>query len=650
MTGSPDMTSQFKPLVLSLLLGVSAPALACSGNVLLGNVDSTVADRDVAGSCINDLIKDEPNVWGHHEQFVHHVEKVTERLKENKQISERERDLILSAAKRSDVGETLEVQILTFGDFHGSLQPTGTRVIGGKTFYRGGSEYLPAVLAQKRAENPNTVLVSAGDLIGASPLLSALFHDEPTIEAMNMIGLMINAVGNHEFDEGKNELLRMQYGNQKGGDGCHPVDGCQDGDAFGGARFKFLAANVVEEASGKTLFPAYKIENFKGNKVAFIGMTLKTTPNIVTPSGVAGLSFKDEADTVNALIPVLKQQGVQSIVVVVHEGGFVSGSYNACNGVSGPIVDIVSRLDDEVDAVITGHTHYSYICNLPNAAGREVLVTAGSPYGRFLTDISLSIDTRRKDVIQAAAANTELLYEKDVAAKDAAVSGLIQKYVDLSAPLANRVVGFNTADLSTLANAAGESLMGDIIADAQLHATREPGYGEAQVAFMNAGGVRAPIAYTQSGSEGDGNITYSEIFTVQPFGNSLVTLSLSGAQIETLLEQQFMGCTNNQPYNRILQVSNGFSYTWNAAGPACDKVDPASIRINGVAVDPAASYRVTVNSFMADGGDLFKVLPEGTNRLGGALDLDALEAWFQHYGVINPGTYPAAQARIQRLN
>ena len=645
------MARRLKPLAAALLTAVSSQlfAAACSGTIHMGEADSGITDRAVGASCLSTLIDATPNTWGSHGDFVRHVAELTRDRAVLATLDRRERARLISTAARADIGRTLEVNIVTTGDFHGNLRPTGTRSVGGATFDRGGAEYLSAVLKDKLTR-PNSTFVSAGDLIGASPLLSALFHDEPTIEAMNEMGLVLNAVGNHEFDEGRDELLRMQVGNQAGGDGCHPVDGCQDGSPFGGADFQFLAANVVDEASGDTLFPAYRVLDFKGNKVAFIGMTLKGTPSIVTPSGVAGLSFKDEADTVNALVPELKGQGVRSIVVVVHEGGFASGGANACDGVSGPILDIVARLDDAVDAVITGHTHQAYICQLPNAAGRDILVTAGSPYGRFLTDITLTVDTASRDVIASRAENTELLFEQNVAAKDPAITALINKYDALAAPLENRVIGHNAATLSRSNNAAGESLLGDVIADAQLHATEAAGFGEAVVAFMNPGGIRADITYAQIGTEGDGNITYGEGFTVQPFGNSLVTLTLTGAQIETLLEQQFMGCANNQPYDRVLQVSNGFSYTWNASGPACDKVDPASITIDGVPVNPTASYRVTVNSFLADGGDNFAVLAEGTDRLGGALDVDAQEAWFDAYGLIDPATYPNARSRIGRVN
>jgi len=641
------MTHALKPLALASLLALSAPAFAlttaCSGNVMLGSIDSLVADRSVGGSCINDLIIDTPNSWGNHGLFVSHVSQVTLDLLKRRAISAQERSRIMSAAARSNVGKTLDVRILGINDFHGALQgPTGT--FDGKPV--GGAEYVAGHARKLRGEAAHSLMISSGDLIGATGLVSALFFDEPTIEVMNAIGLDINTVGNHEFDKGKAEVLRMQNG------GCHPVQGCLDGDGFSGAQFSFLAANVIDQATGKPLFPPYKVFNFKGNKVAVIGTVLKTTPSIVTPTGVAGLSFLDEAATTNALIPELRRQGVRAIIASIHEGGSetpATANYNDCNNLTGAILPIVNALDGEVDLVMTGHTHQPYICQLTKANGQPVTVTAGAFNGRFITQADLVLDTQTKDVIAVSARNVPTHRDAGMAAVD--VKAIVDKYDALSAPLRNRVIGFHTATLSRTANAAGESFLGDLIADAQLHATKNPGFGEAVIAFMNPGGIRADIPYASSSAgEGDGNITYGEAFTVQPFGNSLVTKTLTGAQIERLLEQQFTGCPNNQPFNRILQVSRGFTYTWNAAGPACDKIDPASIKLNGVTLDPGASYRVTMNSFLADGGDLFTVFKEGSDPLGGAQDLDALEAWLQFYGPINPATYPEAGTRIKRIN
>lgn len=522
-------------------------------------------------------------------------------------------DSLGAAGAENHKPRPVDIQILAINDFHGNLESGGSITLDdGTSIQTGGAAYLATHLRAAEATNRNTAIVSAGDLIGASPLVSALFHDEPTIEAANLWGLDFNAVGNHEFDEGAAELLRMQKG------GCHPVEGCLDGDDFAGAEFKFLAANVIQTDKGKTLFAPYKIKTYGGVKVAFVGMTLEGTPTIVTPSGVAGLEFKDEADTVNALIPELERKA-DIIVVLVHEGGTpTGGKLNDCQGVSGPIVDIVNRTSKSVDLFITGHTHQNYSCIID---GRPV--TSSRSFGRLYTDIDLTYDRASKKLTSLKVDNKPVTRTVTPAAD---VAALVDKYKTLSAPFANRVIGTIAADLLRAANPAGESVLGNVIADAQLAATSPAGFGEAKVAFMNPGGVRADLkAAPPVGGEAVGEVTYGEAFTVQPFGNSLVTMTLTGAQIDTLLEQQWVGQTSP----RILHPSVGFSYTWSASGPNGSKVDPATIKIGGVVVDPAASYRVTVNSFLADGGDNFVVLREGTNRLGGAQDLDAFEAWLK---------------------
>jgi len=520
---------------------------------------------------------------------------------------------------------TVDVQILAVNDFHGNLEPPSGSSGRIGTINAGGAEYLATHINNLRATNPNTVVVSAGDMIGASPLLSALFHDEPTIEAFNQIGLDFNAVGNHEFDEGIYELIRMQEG------GCHPVDGCLDGDGFAGASFRYLAANVTWKKNGKPVFPAYKIRAFKGVQIAFIGMTLEGTPTIVTPSGISMLDFHDEADTVNALVPELKKKGIEAIVVLIHEGGFPSGGYNECPGISGPIVDIVNRLDDEVDLVVSGHTHQAYNCVIDG-----IPVTSAASFGRVVTDIDLTLDRSTGDVVSASVNNN--IVTRDVA-KDGFITALIAKYKAIADPLANRVIGSITTDITRTNNAAGESALGDVIADAQLAATADPSLGGAVIAFMNPGGIRADLTFpSSSAGEGDGNVTYGESFTVQPFGNSLVTMTLTGNQIDTLLETQWV-------VNRVLQVSSGFTYQWSASAPVGSRVDIASIMLNGVQIDPAGSYRVTVNSFLADGGDGFAVLVQGTNRLGGEVDVDALEKYF----VANSPIAPGPQNRIVQI-
>ena len=519
----------------------------------------------------------------------------------------------------------VNLQILSINDFHGNIATT-SGAFGGV----GRADFLAANMRAAEAEADNSVIVSAGDLIGASPLISALFHDEPTIEAMNLIGLDINGVGNHEFDEGPAELLRMQNG------GSHP-DGDLDGDGFAGADFEFLSANVVVDATGETLFPAVAVKNYQGVKVAFIGMTLEGTPSIVTPSGVAGLTFNDEVDTVNALVPQLQQNNIEAIVVLMHQGGFASeggGDGDGCGTLSGPLNDIVLGLDDAVDLVIGGHNNQRFACM--DVGGKAVTMAYHS--GRMFTDIDVTLNRVTKDMTVQTIDNKENFQDGVTPAPD--LTALIDKYDTLSAPLANAVIGTVTTDISRTGNAAGESALGDIIADAQYKATMDPGFGNAVVAFMNPGGIRGDIVFASSGPEADGEFTFGEAFGVQPFGNSLVTMTLTGAQIDTLLEQQWVGQTSR----RILQVSDGFTYTWDASQPDGSRVDPATIKIGGVPIDLGTGYRVTVNSFLADGGDNFSVLPDGTDRLGGEVDLDALVTYFGAHSPVPPGP----QDRITR--
>ena len=508
---------------------------------------------------------------------------------------------------------SVAVKVLAFNDFHGALKPpagSSGRVQTGldpnvDRVDAGGVEYLATHLSQLAAGHANAVVVSAGDTVGATPLLSALFHDEPSIEAMNLLGLEISAVGNHEFDEGWAELLRLQNG------GCHPVDGCQDGDGFQGADFQYLAANVIVDKTGDTLLPSYVIRRFGGVRVAFIGLTLEGTPAVTVQAGVKGLTFLDEAETVNAQVRDLKARGIQTFVVLLHEGGYPTGLYNGCDGVAGAIVDIVSKLDPAVDVVVTGHTHQAYNCRL---GGK--LVTSGANNGRIVTDIDLNISENTGDVVTMSANN--VIVTRDVA-KDPAETALITRYDALSAPFANRIIGVASGDLTKTPNLAGESVMGDVIADAQLEATRSAG---AVIAIMNPGGVRADVMAAQiSGGEGPGEITYGEAFAVQPFGNLLVTLDVKGADLDTLLEQEFQAAKTN-----IVSTSTGFTFTYDATRALGDRIDPTTIKLGGEVVSPAGTYRVTVNAFLADGGDGFAVLKTGTNRVTGGVDVDALEA------------------------
>lgn len=608
----------------------------------------------------------------------------------------------LAAATVFAAPSPVSVRIIGFNDYHGNLQSPGTfgqntGVPGPQRPPVGGAEFLAGYVASMKAQQPNTVVVGAGDFIGATPLISALFFDEPAVETLNRIGVDFVAVGNHEFDKGKDELRRLQNG------GCRMTAGQVDPNSckgaavgtpvpFEGARFKWLSANVVETATGRTLLPPYGIKTVGGQRIAFIGMTLEATPTIVTPTGVAGLTFKDEADTVNALVPRLRALGVEAIVVLVHQGGFQGTGNSDINGCVGDLAGsdlagIVARLDNAVDLVISGHTHAAYNCSattvdngstprptgLPNKAGRKIPVTSASAFGRVLTRVDLQIDPATRDVIPSSVQPQNLLVDRTSAnvSPNPQVKAIVDAYNLLQAPLANSVIGSISESLPNVGNEAGEMPAGSLIADAQLAATQPAPLGGAVMAFMNPGGVRNP-GFTFAGSaagEGDGNVTYGEAFTVQPFGNSLVTMTLDGTQLKNLLEQQFVGCLG-QGTQRILQVSNGVRYAWSASAPACSKIvdlwfTPTDTTVvppvatgpeeqviaGGVVLQPGRLWRVTVNNFLATGGDGFTTLLGGGSALGGAQDIDALVAYMAGYRspAYDPQDASLKRPRIFRL-
>ena len=556
-------------------------------------------------------------------------------------------------------GQTVKGQFLSYNDFHGAIDPpsgSGAAVNGTPA---GGVEYLATWLkklrAEARAEGRQTLTVGAGDLIGATPLVSAAFHDEPTIELMNEIGLQISSVGNHEFDEGVDELLRIQRG------GCHPTDGCQDGDGFGGAEFTYLAANTISKKTGLPILPPIDIKFVGGVPVGFVGLTLEGTPGIVNPAGIRNVRFADEVETANKWGRLLRLFGVKAQVLLVHEGGAQAGGPSDCTGFTGPIVPIVQGLNPEFGLVVSGHTHRFYSCTLPNSAGTSVVTSAGSN-GQLVTDIDYTLDRRSGRFAEITARNvivengvrnpdgtwqtngaTPPVFVKNPELVDPDAKKVADKYRAAVAPIANRVIGSITGDIvrETPANGNGESPLGDVIADAQLAYTRANG---AQIALMNPGGIRASLSYAQSsGGEAAGQVTYGEAFTVQPFNNLVVTQTFTGAQLKNVLEQQFAGF-GGQTAQRILQPSNGLTYSWSASAPAGSKV--TDLALDGTPIDPAASYRVTTNDFLANGGDGFTNLTAGTDRVTApGFDVDALTAYLGAGTPIAPG--PAN--RITRL-
>jgi 5'-nucleotidase len=557
-------------------------------------------------------------------------------------------------------GATVKGQFLSYNDFHGAIDPpSGSGAVvnaSGTSTPAGGVEYLATYLkklrAEAKAEGRQTVTVGAGDLIGASPLVSAAFHDEPTIELMNQIGLQVSSVGNHEFDEGVAELIRLQRG------GCHPVDGCQDGDGFAGAKFTYLAANTIDNKTGLPILPPIDIKLIGGVPVGFVGMTLEGTPGIVNPAGIKNVHFTDEIQTANKWGNILKLFGVKAQVLLLHEGGSQGSAtptpgVSDCANFSGPVVPIVAGLNPEFGLVVSGHTHRFYSCKLPNTKGTSVVTSAGTN-GQLITDIDYTLDRRSGRFAEITAKNVIVengvpdgaggwqrdakgVYLKNPATVDADAKKVADKYRTAVAPIANRVVGTITANITRTATPAGESPLGDVIADAQLAYTKSAG---AQIALMNPGGIRADFdAEASGGGEAPGQITYGEAFTVQPFNNLVVTQTFTGAQIKEVLEQQFAGY-QGQSTTKYLQVSNGFTYTWSASAALGSKI--SNLSLNGTPIDPAASYQVTTNDFLANGGDGFSVLTAGTGRTTApGFDIDALVAYL--------GAAPVAPGPANRI-
>ncbi|SEL60729.1 5'-nucleotidase [Roseateles sp. YR242] len=528
--------------------------------------------------------------------------------------------------------QTVAVKVLAINDFHGNLLPPagGIRLKDPAdpsktiTIDAGGAERMATVVQQLKAKNPNHVFVAAGDLVGASPLLSALFHDEPTIESLGMMGLDLSAVGNHEFDQGITELLRKQNG------GCHPKDGCKGPTSFTGAHYQYLAASTLDTATGKTVLPAYSIKRFEGVPVGFIGLTLKGTPELVSPNGVKGLAFQDEAETVNKLVPELVKQGVQTVVVLIHEGGAPTGSYNECPGISGPIVDIVKKLDPHVGLVVSGHTHRAYNCRID---GR--LVTSGDKYGTLVSEIDLTLDRTNGRLVQARAEN---LIVRPETPKDPRQTALIDAYQKLAGPLIDRPVGFLAKSLSKEGadkDKGGGSTVGQAVADAMLTATAAPDAGGAQIALTNIGGVRTGIVRRP-----DGVVTFGDLFAALPFSNALVVMEYTGAQLQQALEEQWQA---NDSKFLPLQVSRGLTYQWDKRRPVGQRLVPGSLTLNGQPVRADQRLRVVVNSFLQAGGDGFVTLAKGRQVQVGPDDVQALEAYFKSHG-----TTPVAPTSLDR--
>jgi 5'-nucleotidase len=542
---------------------------------------------------------------------------------------------------------TVDIQILAFNDFHGGLEPAtgGTGRIGAAD--AGGIEYLATHLARRKAENPNTIIVSAGDNIGGSPLLSSLFHDEPTVEALGLAGLDISALGNHDLDEGWWELYRMQKG------GCHPVDGCQDGTPYGGATFSYLAANVIldprqadpkmlalagiQGLDPRPLLPAYTIRDIAGVRLGIIGLVLEEAPTMILGSSTRGLIFRPEAESANEAAAELRAQGVRGIVVVMHEGGDqASTDINACERMSSDLVELVNAMSDDIDVVVSGHSHQAYNCTIDGK-----LVTSAASAGRVLTDIDLEVRRSDGEIVSKEARN--VIVTRDVE-KDTRQTALLAGYLPAADKVSNRVVGAITASLTRATTPAGESVLGDIVADALLYAARKTPGGEADLAFWNSGGIRADLAV--SAGARPSSITYAQAFSVLPFGNELIVKSITGEKLIQMLEEQFGGAGGTGERVRILQVSDGFTYSYDSTRPFGQRIDRSSIRLGGKPIVPSMTYRMATSNYLWDGGDEMSALRDARDPVLVGVDYDILAEFFFNNSPVEPT--PRDRIRKQR--
>jgi 5'-nucleotidase len=541
------------------------------------------------------------------------------------------------ATAAGDGARAIPVQLLSFNDYHGHLEATDRPLASDPAATpAGGVEYLSAKLTQLRAKvgDANSLTVAAGDTIGGSTFLSGMFHDEPSVESLNTLGLDVTSVGNHEFDEGTAELLRMQRG------GCHPVDGCYFPDQpYAGANYPYLAANVFKKSDNKLLLPGTTVRKVGGVPIGFIGLTLKGTPSLVDPAGVASVRFADEIQTVNQQAGALNRRGVKAIVVLIHQGGEQSpttSNYDGCQGFNGPIADMAPRFSALVDVVVSGHTHQPYVCTQTDPQGRPRLLTSAASYGQMVTETYFNINSVTKDINRNSFVSHNVVVDRS-STPDPAETAVISKWQALAGPIAGAVVGTVAQDVTgdSGGNRGIETPMGDLIADAILWGTQS---GNTQLAFMNIGGVRNSFLVNGiANGENPGEITYTEAYNVAPFGNLLVSLDMTGQQIKDTLEQQFIA---GRPGGRDalgLGVSAGFSYTWDATQPQGSKVVPGTMSLHGVPMDMAATYRVGTINFLANGGDSFSGFMAGTNLLGGKEDLANLVDYLgAHPGITPP--------------
>ncbi|PQO88861.1 bifunctional metallophosphatase/5'-nucleotidase [Massilia phosphatilytica] len=524
--------------------------------------------------------------------------------------------LLLSGCASAPV-RPLEINLVALNDFHGNLEPskytyTPPGSTQPRTIQAGGIDVLKGALDTFRKDDPELLFVAAGDLVGASPAASSMFADEPSIEALNRMGLVASSLGNHEFDQGPKELLRQQHG---GCDSPRPAKACRLAPDFKGAGFTYLASNVVDAQTGKTLVPGWRIVDVKGVKVGLIGAVLHDLASVTIASSIRGLAINDEAASINAVLPAMRAQGAQVFVVLIHEGGFADQPYDKadCDTLHGPIVAITKKLDPAIRLVISGHSHTGYLCKVDGK-----VVTQADAYGHLLSRIRLTLDPATKAVQDIQVRN--VVMAPDAFQPDAGLSAYLadvraKTRAELAKPVA-RLQGV----LSRKENPSGESVLGGVIADAAVAATRDQG---AQVGFMNPGGIRKDLETGEGGV-----VTFGQAQAVLPFGNTLVVMDLTGAQLRRVLEQQWDRPASSGP--SILAVSSSLTYDWDGTQPVGRRT--ANVKVDGTALDDSRVYRVVANNFVADGGDNFPMFAKGTRRVEtGLRDLDALIAYLQKH-------------------
>ncbi|MEC1525870.1 bifunctional 2',3'-cyclic-nucleotide 2'-phosphodiesterase/3'-nucleotidase [Neobacillus niacini] len=485
--------------------------------------------------------------------------------------------------KLFELDQNIHVQLLGINDLHGQLDYSAK--VNGQP--AGGIAYLSGYLKDRELQNnAQTIMLHAGDAVGASRPVSALLQDEPTIHFLNEIGFDLGTVGNHEFDEGVKEMKRLIEG------GSHPATAAKYGE-FEGADFPYVVANVVDEKTNQLILPPYSVKEVDGVKIGFIGVITTETPSIVTASGVAGVKFTDEVEAINKYAKVLKDQGIKSIVVLAHNPGT-----SATDGTkpTGEVVEFANQVDDEIDVIFGAHDH-KYL----NSTVDGKLLVQSYSYGTAFSDIDLTINPETGDITGKSAEIVTTFQTPEFL--DEGVKAELDAYMADIAPTINEEVGVAAVEITRTANEAGESALGNLIADSMRDATK------ADFAFMNSGGIRDNL--------NQGPITWGELFAIQPFGNDVVTMKVTGEQIRTLLNQQF-----SADRNRIMAVS-GLKYTWSVEKPLGEKVLDIFLP-NGKKIDPNAVYTIAVNNFMSDGGDGYTILKQGKDRKVWLTDLDTL--------------------------